>query len=312
MWRYSWIVIIPLFCFAVLPATAQRRGITAVIDNKKPLAVIPFQLKGKQVIIPVTLSGSSDTLRFIFDTGAEVTVLHSGTAERLKLGSSRQGFMSGTNNAMIKTPMATLNALYFKEVRMPYVSAYLENLDNLGQVDGVIGIALLKNYIVKIDYLQQQLLLFRQGSTPTSNTGRLLHFQLNFTTPVIEAAIQLPDGSNLAGHYHITTGGDYGILFNWPYVEKYRLHERLPTLSTDRVQDMVKVLTYTNSSVSELKLGGYPIGSVPVSYCKDINDLGVFTEVAGAIGFDVWKQFTVTINYDKKELYIELPKGKQQ
>jgi len=290
-----------------MPAYAQRKSMpsAATNENKKPVAVIPFQLVDKHVVIPVLVSGSTDTLHFIFDSGAEVTVLNSTTAARLHLTSTTQAFMSGTNNAMAKTAVTTLNVLYIQEQRLPYVKTYLENLDDLGPVDGIIGVALMKTFIVKIDHRNRQLLLYKAGKTPIGNTGRLLHFQLNFTTPVIDASIQLPDGTRLAGHYHITTGGDYGILFNWPYVDKNRLNTLLPTINTDRVQDMLKVLYYINSSVPSLEVGGHSLKNVPVSYSKDIDDLGVFTEVAGSIGYDVWKDFTLTINYDRKELYLE-------
>ncbi|MBS0025906.1 aspartyl protease family protein [Chitinophaga sp. 22321] len=290
-----------------MPAYAQRKSTPSAEanENKKPVAVIPFQLVDKHVVIPVLVSGSTDTLHFIFDSGAEVTVLNTTTAAKLHLTSASQAFMSGTNNAMAKTSVTTLNVLYIQEQRLPYVKAYLENLDDLGPVDGIIGIALMKTFIVKIDHRNQQLVLYKAGKTPIGNTGRLLHFQLNFTTPVIDASIQLPNGTRLAGHYHITTGGDYGILFNWPYVDKNRLNTLLPTINTDRVQDMLKVLYYINSSVPSLEVGGHSLKNVPVSYSKDIDDLGVFTEVAGSIGYDVWKDFTLTINYDRKELYLE-------
>ncbi len=305
MWRFLLTVTI-LYCSALMPAHAQRRGSSApATDNSKPLAVIPFELINRQVVIPVVVSGSADTLHFIFDSGAEVTVMHTNTAAKLQLKNAGNAFLTGTNNAMAKTELATLNAVYLKELRIPYVKVYLENLSTLGPVDGIIGIALLKLYIVKIDYRAKQLVLYKSGKTPVGNTGRLLHFQLNFSTPVIDASIQLPDGRRLPGHYHITTGGDYGILFNWPYVDKYKLNTLLPTINTDRVQDMLKVLYYINSSVPSLEMGGRSIPNVPVSYSKDIDDLGVFTEVAGSIGYDIWKDYTLTINYDKKELYLE-------
>ncbi|RBL93453.1 aspartyl protease family protein [Chitinophaga flava] len=303
MWRFLGTVVIISFN-TFMPAFAQRRNTTPAEDNTKPAAVIPFRMVDKHVVIPVMLSGSTDTLHFVFDTGAEVTILHEHVAQKMRINSGHQSFMSGTNNAMIKTLVVTLNALYLKELRIPYVKAYLENLNDIGQIDGVIGVDLLKLYIVKIDYRQQQLVLYRNGKTPIGNTGRLLHFQLNYTTPVVDAAIQLPDGRNLPGHYHITTGGDYGILFNWPYVDSNRINS-LPTINTDRVQDMVRVLYYINSSIPSMQLGGKSIPNVPVSYSKDINDVGVFTEIAGSIGYDIWKQFTVVINYSKKELYIE-------
>ncbi|RFS23431.1 hypothetical protein DVR12_10475 [Chitinophaga silvatica] len=300
MWRFLWIAI--LFFYVNVPVQAQRNNGS---DIEKPIAIIPFQLIDKQVVIPVLASGSTDTLHFIFDTGAEVTVLNFATANKLKLKGSGEVFMSGINNLMVKTSSVSINALYIREVRMPYVKAYLENLSNLGAIDGIIGIALLKPYIVKIDYRKQELVLYKSGKTPIGNTGRLLHFQLNYTTPVIDASIQLSDGRRLPGHYHITTGGDYGVLFNWPYVDKNKLNTILPTINTDPVRDVVKTLYYINSTIPSLELGGHSIKQVPVSYCKDIDDLGVFTEIAGSIGYDIWKQFTLTINYDKQELYLE-------
>ncbi len=290
--------------------SAQRKhNTTAEPDNTKPAAVIPFRLVNNHIVFPVTVSGSTDTLQFIFDSGAEITVMHTRTAEKMKLNSGKQAFMSGVNNGMIQVPVVTINALYIKDLRMPYLSAYLEDLRDIGTdavpIDGVIGVALMKAYIVKIDYRNRQLILYPNGKTKVNTAGQLLHFTLNFTTPVIDAVIRLPNGTTLMGKYHVTTGGDYGILFNWPYVEKYQLNTQLPTINTDRVKDMVKVLYYINSTVSELQMAGKKISNVPVSYCKDVDDVGAFVEIAGAIGFSVWKQFTVTINYNKKELFLE-------
>ncbi|MBV7528658.1 aspartyl protease family protein [Chitinophaga sp. sic0106] len=307
MWRLFWTLFAIAACTQV---SAQRKNnTTAEPDNTKPAAVIPFRLVNNHIVFPVTVSGSTDTLQFIFDSGAEITVMNIRTAEKMKLNSGRQAFMSGVNNGMIQVPVVTINALYIKELRMPFVTAYLEDLRDMGNetttVDGVIGVALMKAYIVKIDYRNKQLTLYPNGKTKVNTAGQLLHFTLNFTTPVIDAVIRLPNGATLMGKYHVTSGGDYGVLFNWPYVEKYKLNTLLPTINTDKVQDMVKVLYYINSTVSELQMAGKKLNNVPVSYSKDVDDVGAFVEIAGAIGYSVWKQFTLTINYNKKELFIE-------
>ncbi|MBV8254700.1 MAG: clan AA aspartic protease [Chitinophaga sp.] len=307
MWRIYWILIV--IAAACTNASAQRKNTSAEPDNTKPVSVIPFTLVNNHIVFPVTLSGSSDTLHFIFDSGAEVTVMNTRTAERLKMPSNRQAFMSGVNNGMIQVPVVTINALYIKDIRMPYVNAYLEDLRDLGNektsIDGVIGVALMRTYIIRIDYKNQQLMLFPNGKTKVNTAGQLIHFQLNYTTPVVEASIKLPNGTALMGNYHVTTGGDYGLLFNWPFVEKYKLNTILPTINTDKVQDMAKVLYYINSSIPQLQMAGRTVNSVPISYSKDVDDVGVFVEIAGAIGYEVWKHFTVTINYNKKELFLE-------
>lgn len=307
MWRIYLIIIV--IAAACTNASAQRKNTSAEPDNTKPVGVIPFTLVNNHIVFPVTISGSSDTLHFIFDSGAEVTVMNTRTAEKLKMPSNRQAFMSGVNNGMIQVPIVTINALYIKELRMPYVNAYLEDLRDMGNeqtsIDGVIGVALMKSYIIRIDYKNQQLMFFPNGKTKVNTAGQLIHFQLNYTTPVVEATIKLPNGTALMGNYHVTTGGDYGVLFNWPFVEKYKLNTQLPTINTDKVRDMAKTLYYINSSITQLQMAGRSVNSVPVSYCKDVDDVGVFVEIAGAIGYEIWKHFTVTINYNKKELFLE-------
>ncbi|NIG52443.1 retropepsin-like aspartic protease [Chitinophaga sp. Cy-1792] len=305
MWRLIRILVLAAACQTV---SAQRKH-TAETKSDKILATIPFTLVNNQVVIPVTVSGGNDTLHFIFDSGAEVTVMNIRTAEKLKLNSNRQDFMSGMNNAMTRVPVVTINALYIREIRMPFLTAYLEDLTDMGNegtaIDGIIGVSLMKAYIIKVDYKNRQLTFYQNGNTPVNTAGQLLHFQLNYTTPVVDATIKLPNGNTLLGHYHVITGGEYGVLFNWPYVEKYKLNTLLPTINTDKIQDMLKVLYYINSKIPQLQMAGKVMNNVPVSYCKDVDDIGAFIEIAGAFGYDVWKHYTLTLNYAKQELFIE-------
>jgi hypothetical protein len=211
---------------------------------------------------------------------------------------------------VINVPISTINLLYLSKTRIPYVKVYLENLkefrDSPVPIDGIIGVDLLKTFIVTIDYEHQQLLLYRAGKTPPEVKGKRMPLSLNFKTPAIEAMIQLPDGNTIANRYHFISGGEYGILFNWPYVEKYHLNTLLPIIDADKVQDLFKVLTYTNTTVPFLAMGAHRVEQVPASYSKDVDDAGSITEVAGSIGYFVWKQFrTVTINYNERELYLE-------
>jgi hypothetical protein len=298
-WSYAW------------PGFAQSSKRRPAADERGAAAVIPFRFYGHHVVIPAMVSGSSDTLHFIFDTGTEVTVLHYGLADTLGVQGKQKAGVTATNNLMLKVNTATLNVLYLGKARLPFVKVYLENIPEFRngplKIDGFIGIDLLKAYIVKIDYARQQLVLYPYGTAVPGTAGmQQLPFQLNFRTPVINATIALPDGQSLSGNYHLTTGGDYGILFNWPYTEKNRLNEQLVTQSTDRVQDLLKTYDYINSTIPSLNIAAFRLGNMPVSYCKDVNDDSPVMEIAGAIGYQAWKQFsTVIINYAQKELYLQ-------
>jgi hypothetical protein len=309
MWRYRWLLLMMIYCPVLMMAQGKNNPAPAGTGSVQPLAVLPFQLVNDNVVVTCLYSGSADTLHFIFDTGAEVTTLHNELATKLQLQGNKILGVSGITNGMSMVETTTLNALYFKQLRLPFVKVYLENLSQFNtpwfKIDGIIGVDLLKKYIIKINHRQQQLEFYRTGKTPSNITGQLIPFRLNFATPAIDAAIQLPNGQIIPGRYHFTSGGNYGILFNFPFVNKHKLDALLPTINTDRVQDMLKTIYYVNSNIPSLEIGSLAIKKVPISYCKDVNDGGAFSEIAGSIGYDVWKHFNITINYAQKEIYLE-------
>jgi len=281
-------------------APQQERGV---------VAVIPFQWYGHHLVIPALVSGTADTLHFIFDTGTEVTVLHYGLMEKLRIQGRKKAAMSATNNQALKVSTATLNALHLDQARLPFLKVYLENIPEFRKgpvpIDGFIGVDLLKAYIVKIDYAQQQLVLYRPGAEVPAAAQRI-PFRLSFRTPVITASIQLPGGGSLTSNYLLTTGGDYGILFNWPYTKKHRLDQQLVTTGTDKVLDLFKELEYINSSIPAMHIGSLQLRQVPVSYCQDVNDDSPLMEIAGAAGYEIWKQCSsVIIDYAGKMLYLQ-------
>jgi hypothetical protein len=292
--------------FICLPLLAPAQDGTP----SKVVATLQFRMYDRYLVIPATVTTSIDTLHFIFDTGAEITTLNQETAKTLKMESTEVSGMSGTDDVVINVPTSTISLLYLSKTRIPFVKVYLEKLtqfkDSPVPIDGILGVDLLKTFIVTIDYEHQQLLLYRAGKTPPEVKGKRLPMGLNFKTPAIEAMISLPDGTTLGSRFHFISGGEYGILFNYPYVEKYHLNTALPILNTDHVQDLFKVLTYTNVTIPFLAMGAYRVEQVPASYSPDVNDAGSMSEVAGSIGYFVWKQFrTITINYNEKEIFLE-------
>ncbi len=293
------LIALPLLSAAQTPPTTAE-----------PVAILPFRIYNHSLIISASLSSSEDSLHFIFDTGAEATTLSNETAKKLKLETKDDGGLSGSDDIVIRVPTSTINLLYFGKARLPLVKVFLEPLQEFQKspihIDGIIGVDMLKMFIIQIDYTKSQILLFRPGKTPMNVPGKRLAMTLNFDTPVIEAVIELPDGRSLGSRYHFITGGDYGMLFNWPFVEKYQLKEILPIVSSDKVGDLYQELTYMNTIIPYLAFGAVRMEKVSASYCKQVNDVGGLTEVAGSIGSYIWAQFrTITINYKQREIYLD-------
>lgn len=297
-------LLLYILFFLPLLSAAQTPPATA-----QPVAVLPFRTYNQCIIISTSLSSTEDSLHFIFDTGAEVTTLSQDMAEKLKLETKDDGGLSGTDDIVVRVPTGTINLLYLEKARLPLVKVYIEPLKEFRKapvrVDGIIGVDILKQFIVQIDYTNSRILLYRQGKTPLNVPGKRLPMTLNYNTPVIEAVIELPDGRSIGSRYHFITGGDYGILFNWPFVSKYHLDQVMPIVSTDKVADLYRELTYLNVTLPYLAFGSVRMEKVEASYCKDVNDIGAAMEVAGSIGSYIWNHFrTITINWKEKEIYL--------
>lgn len=293
-----------IFCFKQLSA------------QNKPghrLETIPFLFNGYQVLIPVNIDDKEDTLHFLFDTGCEVNILSSEAAQRLQLEDKGESGISGWRKEMTMVPQAHARSLQIGNITLPYPEFYIQNLGNVTlngiSVDGVIGYSLLQRYIIKLDFQQKEMTFFRAGSFRYPPGGELLKVGMNYKTPAISASIFTGNGQMFTSTYHVITGGNFGLLLNDEYVQKYKLNASLQTTGSVTRQDLLLPVTYTQCQVPVLQIGKNKLTHIPALYSSKVNDDAPGKEIAGAIGAEVWKQFTMILNLPGKELYLKWENG---
>jgi hypothetical protein len=277
-------------------------------QGNRPLASVPFTADGAQLLIGAQIAGHPDTLHFLFDTGAEISVLSLRRAKAYHLNEKQEAGISGFGKEMTHVPVVEAPFLQIGAVKVPYPRFYLEDLSASEvkgiSVDGIIGYDLLKRYIVKIDRDKSRLEIYKAGSFSCPPGGTRLKFSFNYDTPVVVGTLTLADGTPLTGSYHITTGGGYGLLLNFPYVQKHRLNARIPPTGSRTVQDLLKPITYTYGQAASFRIARYTLKQVTVSYSPDVNDGSAEGEIAGAIGYGIWQYFNLIFNYPEKELCL--------
>lgn len=292
-------------CLSVVLAQPQRI---------RPVAVLPFRYDGLHIFIRGVIHPyDQDTLNFIFDSGCEMNILDASYAALWKINPTKKAGISGLADGMTYLPVAELPELQLGSAKLNRPSFYLEDLKALQAgpmpVDGILGYPLLANYTVMVDYDHHRLVLYNPGPFPYSKKGEVLRMELNFFTPIIQAALPFANGNTLKSWYHVTLGGNYGVLFNAPYVRKYRIDQAfLQRTSEWPVKDMLKTIDYFNGVLTALIIGRYHLRNVPGSYSPDVDDGNPDREIAGAIGNEVWRQFNLIFNLSQHELYLE-PNG---
>jgi len=272
------------------------------------VARIPFVYDGVHIIIRATIDQHKEPLNFIFDTGAEVNVLNRSWTKVFRIKPTQAGDLSGSGNGMKLLPVTFFKMVKFGKAELVNQQFFLEDLKDLNSrrehIDGIIGYHLLASYIVKINFNDRVIDLYKAGRFDYGHDGLMMRMRMNNYTPVIRAAVAVHSGDTLTGWYQITTGGDYGVLFNFPYVEKYRLTSPEEFTGKDSVDDLIADRQFTDFKIQAFVIGTQLMKKVDASFCPDVNDNDPTRDIAGDIGNDVFRHFNIILNYGEREIFL--------
>ena len=179
--------------------------------QQKPLVTLPFELKSDNRIYIKCRVNQSDTLTFLFDTGAGAMVINESIlGKKLNLV-----FDSETNNVGAngenKVKTSTKNNLFFGNIRTDSVT-YLTIPYGDVPFDGVFGNNVMKKYVIEINY-HKKLLCFYDPEHYEFDTKQYDKFDLKFIlgVPAITAALFIDDKKIIAP-FEMDTGGDSGLI----------------------------------------------------------------------------------------------------
>ena len=141
-------------------------GVCGAAQGSAALAEIPFRFRDGFIWIEVTVPGSQAPLNFLFDSGAQLSVINTATAQRLKVKRARPVTVAGVGKTTTGFWPQTLDARA-GGVELP--SHYLMlDLGKLGEactnatVDGLIGADFFRERIVQIDFERQVVRILRE------------------------------------------------------------------------------------------------------------------------------------------------------
>jgi hypothetical protein len=265
---------------------AATLGVQA--SQASPLVTIVYRPNGKLISLPVRIN-RSNTLWFIFDTGARYPIVDSGVAKALRLHmlSSDQGAGVG-RGTFTQHKLAPLS-LSVGLLTLHLSGAEATSLRNTGTHDpyaGVVGWDLLKRYVVRID--------------PVAHTIAF-YDPVSFTRPQREASVPIssPNG-RLFVDVRLTINGS-------SVVRKMRVD----TGSEDAVSDNL----VRESSRRRKSLQGVGLGTPYVDYSGvfDAVQIGPYTirnawgpsNDHPSIGMEILRRVTLTFDVAAGRLYLE-------
>ena len=156
-----------IFCCAIWFCFAVVSGAQAAVPS--PADAIPFECSEGLLWVQIEVPQSARPLNFLFDTGAEVSVINTDTAEVLGLSSGRKIQVQGVETATTGRWPVKLEARAGNvELPAKYLSLDLSRLAHSCNrpLDGLLGADFMQGKVVEIDFLSH-LIRFREQVSPS-------------------------------------------------------------------------------------------------------------------------------------------------
>ncbi len=267
-------------------------------------ATIPFKLINNHIYIQVSINGHP--LHFMFDTGG-ANILTPGAAK--SAGIKSQGAMQGggvgkksVNTGFGKVKNLTLGGKVVVRNQIFGVLAMPGYSDVEGvPFNGLVGYEVLKRFVVQIDYAARTMTFMRAQAFNPADAGTAIPFTYLGRIPGVKGSI---DG--MSGEFEIDTGSRAALSMWAPFVKKHHMVSRYKTTPDTVVGWGVG----GNASARVTRGGKLMIG--PVSVNDPVMELSSSKEGAGAdkfiagnIGGEILKHFTVTFDYAKQLMYLK-------
>jgi len=284
-------------------------GITQAEEITKASFItrIPFTLlDGGTILLKATVANSPDSLNFVLDTGCGGISLDSTTAERLQLDEIK------TNKNIVglgqkkKGSFILHQTLYLKNLAVDSLDFHINDYNFLSlakgvKVDGIIGYSFLKRFIVKVDYDNQQIEVWKPGEIKYPKGGYALGLYLD-NMPMFEANVR--DKTAVKTKFFFDTGADVSFMISEKFVKDSSFLKTNKRAIAVPAEGIGGGCDMKFSTVAKLEVGPYTFKRVPSFIFDDKYNVTRYPTLGGIIGNDLLHRFNLIINYPYAEIYL--------
>jgi hypothetical protein len=267
---------------------------------------IPLEIDNNIILMQVGVNGSRP-LRFIFDTGASHTVLHSRRGAELGLkpeeqvsGTATGGAIQGslTSGVSLKVAGAEVSNQQIGMVDFPVPPGF--------EFDGVIGYDFINAFVVEIDYLKKIMNLYDPRTYSYRGRGEVIPLVLDDRRiPLVHVTITPPSGAPLNAVLGVDTGADRAFIFNNSVVTKHGLVAAMTEIKESAGRGAGGEQQIVVGRAKTAQLGRFVFTNPTVGLVRDPERDGATKEGDGVIGGEIFRRFKVIIDYSRRQMILE-------
>lgn len=268
---------------------------------------IPFELVDHVIIIQAKVNGSKK-LNFIFDTGNGVTIINTETADEMGLRHNKEVEIMGAGSKRF-IPIIEDCSLELPNVRIDSIELIKIPLTKyellLGmEIDGILGYAFLKDYIVRVDYDAQTIDIIDK-ITAENSYSKSYDIIMSFNAPVLVASVKFKNGKVLKGNFMLDSGFNGTVAISAPYHEGQDVTSLIGKHFYARSYGTLGKNHAFVGRAESFEMGDFKFENVPISLSKAEGGILATDRYVGLIGNEILRRFNVAYDYNNLKIYLE-------
>ncbi|MBB6501779.1 FKBP-type peptidyl-prolyl cis-trans isomerase [Pedobacter cryoconitis] len=278
---------------------------------KAQITQFPFEFNGKHLYIKVQ-ANQSDSLHFIFDTGATGASIDSAVAEKTGISKENRKIVLIAGSGGVKNyTMALHQNLNVRGAVIKNVDLSLVNFSSLStdigvKLDGILGYELLNQYVTKLDFDRKIISLYNQiTAVDTSGyTAIPFEFSKNILIPRFPVSITLANGETFTGKVMFDTGNTFSLIVSTPFSKYHDFDSKLGKTGYTVGRGMNSFTKDQLAVINSMSFDGFKFGQMSIRLT--VNDQAVPKDgYLGILGIEVIKRFNVILDYKHQKIYLK-------
>jgi len=290
------------------PPAAEAAPVTWL--KEKGVARLPFDYRAHHVWLKASVNGGPPE-NVLFDTGASVTVVDSGwaVAHGLKTEGRMQAAGAGAAGGATFATLDTLRIATAAGDGVQLAGVKVAVLDVNPSFEpmfwrrlaAVIGYDVISRFVVTVDYDDSTLVLHDPATWRYTGAEKPLPMVMNGTVPALKGKL---DGQD-EGLFRLDVGSSSTVDIHSPFARKHALLARMGR--TQRVEGVGFGGSFTSDvgRLRSMSLGPYEWDDPIVVVSTATEGAFASEDFAGNIGNRILERFTVTFDYDRRQVYLE-------
>ncbi|MBK6619714.1 MAG: aspartyl protease family protein [Saprospirales bacterium] len=304
--RWLWAGQMVFFLSAWSLHAANPAGVNQVYE-------IPFEYKNHFILIKLTFQNVLP-LTFIFDTGAETTLLTSlEIANLLDLTYEREIQIVGADlEAELSAFLVRNIHIQLGDVALPYQSILVLEEDVFHfneytgtQVHGILGSSTFRQFIVEIDYEDRLIRLYRPSDFRAPRNSERLDLEIHRSKPYLSTTVKPANGDEVSIKLLVDSGASLAMVIHPETNPNLSIPEKVVpgNIGMGLGGNLQGVL----GIMPTIHLGKTQLHDVPVHFqeIRSMVDSVFLNNRNGILGNKVLERYTATFDYYRGVLYLQ-------